>query len=65
MPLLMQSFPHKPAAIFDAERFVNSEQITPSEPSGGCLSALKEKVTWQRQVTDKEPPGKNRTKLEA
>ncbi len=61
-PLLMQSLPHDPAAIFDARRFVNSEQITPSEPGGACLSTLKARVMSPRQVTDKQAPGKNKTK---
>lgn len=58
----MQSLPHDPAAIFDARRFVNSEQITPSEPGGACLSTLKARVMSPRQVTDKQAPGKNKTK---
>lgn len=58
----MQSLPHDPAAIFDARRFVNSEQITPSEPGGACLSTLKAMVMSPRQVTDKQAPGKNKTK---
>lgn len=59
-PLLMQSLRHDPAAIFDARRFVNSEQITPSEPGGACLSTLKGRVMSPRQVTDRRHQGKTR-----
>ncbi len=51
---------HDPAAIFDARRFVNSEQITPSEPGGACLSTLKARVIvaktgdWQAGTREKQ-----------
>lgn len=56
----MQSLPYDPSAIFDARRFVNSEQITPSEHGGTCLSTQKARVMLPRQVTDKQAPGKNK-----